>query len=440
MKYANNITELIGNTPLVKLQGASEESGATVLGKCEFMNPSHSVKDRIGTNMINTALEQGLINKETTVIEPTSGNTGIALAGVCAALGIKLILTMPSSMSIERRRLLKALGADLVLTEPEKGMKGAIDKAVELSAKTENSFIPQQFGNLANPEIHRLTTAKEIIADTDVKVYIFFSAIVTGVQDIVNTSEYNIMICLSNESYEKEKLNIQMMANGSVDGLLVSIAKETLEKGNFDHFKELKDYDIPLTLFDRVSDEIECDKVIVDDIGGGYKATRHLLDQGCKRIAILSTPNHVNVGALRTLGYKRALEERKIEVDDNLIFKVDDKSDMTEQINSFMNQKGNGFDGVLAVNEIYAAIIMKILKEREYKIPGDVAVVGFTDGLISSFSSPALSTIDQHGMTIGEQSAELLLDRIQKKRLTQEYETKVVSTDLRIRKSSQIPK
>jgi len=199
MKYANNITELIGNTPLVKLQGASEQSGATVLGKCEFMNPSHSVKDRIGTNMINSALEQGLINKDTTVIEPTSGNTGIALAGVCAALGIKLILTMPSSMSIERRRLLKALGADLVLTEPEKGMKGAIDKAVELSEKTENSFIPQQFGNAANPEIHRLTTAKEVIADTDGKVDIFIAAIgtggtITGVGEVLKANNPNVQI------------------------------------------------------------------------------------------------------------------------------------------------------------------------------------------------------------------------------------------------------
>ena len=188
MKYANNITELIGNTPLVKLQGASNASGATVLGKCEFMNPSHSVKDRIGTNMINAALKAGLIKEGTTVIEPTSGNTGIALASVCAALGIKLILTMPSSMSIERRRLLKALGATLVLTPPEKGMKGAIEKAIELKEETPNSYIPQQFENAANPEIHRITTAKEILADTDGKVDIFIAAVGTG-GTITGTSE-----------------------------------------------------------------------------------------------------------------------------------------------------------------------------------------------------------------------------------------------------------
>ncbi|MFX4243317.1 cysteine synthase A [Aliarcobacter butzleri] len=180
MGYAKNITELIGNTPLVQLQKASNESGATVLGKCEFLNPTHSVKDRIGTNMINTALKEGLINKDTIVIEPTSGNTGIALASVCAALGIKLILTMPASMSIERRRLLQALGAKLVLTPPEKGMKGAIEKANELKDETPNSFIPQQFANKANPEIHRLTTAQEILKDTDGKIDIFIAAVGTG--------------------------------------------------------------------------------------------------------------------------------------------------------------------------------------------------------------------------------------------------------------------
>ncbi|MDD3007279.1 MAG: cysteine synthase A [Arcobacter sp.] len=198
MAYANDITELIGNTPLVKLQKASV-NGTTVLGKCEFLNPTHSVKDRIGFNMINEALIDGLINKDTTIIEPTSGNTGIALAAVSAAKGLKLILTMPSSMSLERRKLLKALGAKLVLTEPEKGMKGAVDKALELSKTIPNSYVPQQFQNIANPAIHRVTTAQEILKDTEGKVDILVAAIgtggsITGIGEVLKQYNPNIKV------------------------------------------------------------------------------------------------------------------------------------------------------------------------------------------------------------------------------------------------------
>ncbi|DAB29628.1 MAG TPA: cysteine synthase A [Sulfurimonas sp. UBA12504] len=180
MKIANNITELIGNTPLVRLNTPSELSGATILGKCEFMNPTSSVKDRIGFNMIRRAQEAGLIKHDTTIIEPTSGNTGIALAANCAAQNLKLILTMPESMSIERRNLLKALGATLVLTPAAKGMGGAIAKAEELQKEIVNSIILQQFQNSSNPEIHTLTTAREILRDTENNIDAFVAAVGTG--------------------------------------------------------------------------------------------------------------------------------------------------------------------------------------------------------------------------------------------------------------------
>jgi cysteine synthase A len=179
-KVYNNIIETVGRTPLVKLNRVTEGVDATVLLKCEFFNPLGSVKDRIGMAMIEDAEKKGLVNKDTEIIEPTSGNTGIALAFVCAAKGYKLTLTMPETMSVERRTLLALLGARLVLTPGPKGMKGAVAKAEELAAETPNSWIPQQFNNEANPEVHRRTTAEEIWEDTDGEVDILVAGVGTG--------------------------------------------------------------------------------------------------------------------------------------------------------------------------------------------------------------------------------------------------------------------
>src|SRR2546421_5396408 len=176
----NDITETIGGTPLVRINRVIPPGGAIVLAKCEFFNPLASVKDRIGVSMIEAGEKAGKINKQTVIVEPTSGNTGIALALVCAAKGYRLILTMPESMSIERRRLLKALGAEVVLTAAAEGMRGSINKAQEILGQHKNSFMPQQFDNPANPEIHRRTTAEEIWQDTDGKVDILISGVGTG--------------------------------------------------------------------------------------------------------------------------------------------------------------------------------------------------------------------------------------------------------------------
>jgi cysteine synthase A len=186
----DDITQTIGNTPLVKLRRVVGDAKATVVGKLENFNPLWSVKDRIGVSMIEAAERDGKINKDTTIIEPTSGNTGIGLAFCCAARGYKLMVTMPESMSLERRRLLKAFGAEVVLTPADKGMNGAITRAKELLASIRNSFMPQQFDNPANPEIHRCTTAEEIWRDSDGQVDILVSGVgtggtITGVSEVI---------------------------------------------------------------------------------------------------------------------------------------------------------------------------------------------------------------------------------------------------------------
>ena len=183
----DNIEGLIGNTPLVKLNKLSKLTGATILGKCEFMNPTSSVKDRIAMNMVNAALASGTINENSTIIEPTSGNTGIGLAAICASKGLKLILTMPESMSIERRKLLTHLGAKIVLTPAANGMSGAITRATIL-AKEVDGYVLQQFDNPDNPEIHRKTTALEILKDTKTKIDYFVAAVGTG-GTLTGTSE-----------------------------------------------------------------------------------------------------------------------------------------------------------------------------------------------------------------------------------------------------------
>ncbi len=177
---ANSIDELIGNTPLVKINSLSNKTETTILGKCEFMNPTSSVKDRIAFNMINEAMKSGVIDKDSIIIEPTSGNTGIGLASVCAARGLRLILTMPESMSMERRKILTYLGAELILTPALEGMNGAIKKANNLSKELDSAIVLQQFSNSDNPDIHRKTTALEILKDTKNSLDIFVAAVGTG--------------------------------------------------------------------------------------------------------------------------------------------------------------------------------------------------------------------------------------------------------------------
>jgi cysteine synthase A len=243
MKIATSIADLIGNTPMVRINSLSDDSGANIIGKLEFFNPLASVKDRIAKSMIETAEAAGHLKPGGTIIEPTSGNTGIGLAFLSAAKGYKLILTMPESMSIERRKMLKAFGAQLILTPAELGMRGAIAKAEELVKSHPGSFMPQQFDNPANPEIHRKTTALEIWNDTDGKVDIFVAGVgtggtITGVGEVLKQKNPGIKV-IAVEPVESAVLSGKEAGPHRIQGIGAGFIPTVLNRGVYDEILKI---------------------------------------------------------------------------------------------------------------------------------------------------------------------------------------------------------
>ncbi|WP_136480293.1 LacI family DNA-binding transcriptional regulator [Cognatitamlana onchidii] len=250
-------------------------------------------------------------------------------------------------------------------------------------------------------------------------VHHFFSTVIRGIERVANRRGYNVIVGLSNESFTKEIINMELLANGSIDGFILSISKETLMKQDYHHFNATINQGIPIVMFDRVVNEVDCDKVIVDDFKGAVKAVEKLVHKGCKNIALITTMDYVSVGRLRTQGYLEALEENKLAPDSNLILKIDDSLDVENNLDLLETEiaqflKSNpDIDGVFAVNELYAVSAMKVAKKIGRQIPDDIQVIGFTDGVLSKHASPSLTTVSQHGQKMGEQSANLLIDRLE---------------------------
>jgi LacI family transcriptional regulator len=313
----------------------------------------------------------------------------------------------------------------------------ALKDSHEISIETKKKI--QAYANLYNYKPNHLALqlrnqkTKVIGVILPKIVHHFFSTVIMGIEEGANKKGYNIMVCFSNESYKKEVETLKVLSNGSVDGIIMSVASETLKNKDFNHFKELVSEEIPFVLFDRVVDEILCDKVVVDDVGAGFKATKHLLENGRKKIALITTPNHVNVGALRRQGYEKALIEEYIKTDKSLIVEIDETKDIKKQIEKVFEQD---IDAVFAVNEIYAANSMRIAKEKGLSIPNDISIIGFTDGLISEYSSPSITTIAQHGFTMGQQAIEVLIERIEKESEVYKPKKIVISSDLKLREST----
>ncbi|MBD0833419.1 LacI family DNA-binding transcriptional regulator [Aestuariibaculum sediminum] len=284
-------------------------------------------------------------------------------------------------------------------------------------------------------------------------VHHFFSTIIRGIEIVANQRGYNVIVGLSNESFSKEVLNMEMLANGSIDGFVLSISKETLLQQDYHHFNETINQGIPIVMFDRVVNEVECDKVIVDDFSGSVKAVKKLIANGCKHIGLITTMDYVSVGRLRTQGYLRALEESQMYAEPNLILKLDDMGALEDNLDILETEieqffkKNPEIDSIFAVNELYAVTAMKVAKKLGYDIPCDIQVIGFTDGVLSKHASPSLTIVSQHGQKIGEKAADLLIDRLElnddetesnhnEKPKKQTFETVVIETEIIEREST----
>ena len=273
-------------------------------------------------------------------------------------------------------------------------------------------------------------------------VHHFFSIVIRGIELVANKRGYNVIVGLSNESFDKEVINMEMLANGSIDGFILSISKETLQQQDYHHFNETINQGMPIVMFDRVVNEINCDKVIIDDMKGSKNAVTKLLSNGCKNVALITTKDYVSVGRLRTQGYLEALEDYKMIPNSDLILKVDDALLSEDHLDSLEREieelfrKNQKIDGVFAVNELYAIIAMKVARKMKMKIPDDIQFIGFTDGVLSKHANPSLTTVSQHGQEMGEKAADLLINKLENEEEEERYETVVIETNLIEREST----
>ena len=263
----------------------------------------------------------------------------------------------------------------------------------------------------------------------------FFAKVFSGIEKVADEKGYNVITCISNESIEKEINTLGMLSNGTIDGFILSVSEEAQKLQEFNHFKEIINEGTPIVMFDRIADEVECDKVVVDDFDSALNATQHLIDLGCKNIALFSSVDNLSVGKLRVEGYLKALENNNIPVDNNLILRADSEDDLKDKIESVFDN--NKIDGIFALDENDSVLALRIGLKRGYNIPEDLSIIGFADGILASRRlSPSLTTVSQHGPEIGEAAAKLLIERLESKEEVNPYKTTVIKTELREREST----
>lgn len=263
----------------------------------------------------------------------------------------------------------------------------------------------------------------------------FFAKVFSGIEKIADEKGYNVIMCISNESLKKESHTLDMLSNGTIDGFILSISEEAQKLQEYNHFKDIINEGTPIVMFDRISDEVACDKVVVDDFDSALNATQHLINTGCKNIALFSSIDNLSIGKLRLEGYLQALKNNNIAVNPNLIIRTDSEDDLKEKIEKVFDD--NVIDGIFALDENDSVAALRIGLKKGYKVPEELSIIGFADGILASRRlSPSLSTLSQYGVEIGEVAANVLIKRLESKEENLPYETTVIKTQLREREST----
>ncbi len=308
----------------------------------------------------------------------------------------------------------------------------ALKNSEEISRDTKEKI--QAFAKLYNYKPNNIAISLKNKRTKNIGVIIpdivhhFFTTVVRGIENYANAQGYNVIVCLSDESFDKEVINMEMLANGSIDGFIMSLSAGTEKKKDFNHLKEVTEQGIPIVLFDRVTDEINCDKVLIDDMQGAYRATKKLLDQGRRKIALLTTEDFFSVSRNRNKGYEKALKDFGLGLNEDLVLRLPFMDIDEHSISKFLD--GIHPDAILSVNEIFGIYGMRVVQRKGLRVPEDISIIGFTDGLLAKHANPSLTSVAQHGERMGEIAAKMLIERVESEDDEVAYRTKILEPTL----------
>ncbi|ETN96492.1 LacI family DNA-binding transcriptional regulator [Zhouia amylolytica] len=329
-----------------------------------------------------------------------------------------------------------ALHFNVSISTVSKALNDSHDISIALKAKIKeyarsNNYRPNPYARNLRKKDNR--TIGVVIPNI---LNYFFAQVFSGIEKVANENGYNLISCISNESLAKEKNTIEILERGLVSGLLISLSEGTEKSGDYEHLKSFADNGIPIVMFDRVTDLVACDKVIIDDFNGAFEATTHLIRTGCKNIAIISPLDNLNIGKQRLKGYLTALEKNGLPPNPNLIIKIFEEELFEAEVRALLTR--NRVDGILGLEEFSAINAMKIAMSLGYEIPEDLSIIGFTNGQLPQYVSPRITSVSQHGKFIGEQATHKLIQRIEnnKEDSMEEFSTQKLKTSLVIREST----